>query len=69
MIDYAALDTAIGQNWYDLDPDLQSRVEADCPVEDHPWADATLRRFGGLVGGEIARNADVIDASPPELVR
>ncbi len=69
MIDYGALDSAIGQNWYDLDPDLQARVRADCPAEDFEWADGTLRRFGELVGGPIARNADIIDASPPQLVR
>ena len=69
MIDFAALDSAIGQNWYEVDPELQSRVRTDCPVEDLPWAETTLRRFGALVGGRIARNADVIDASPPQLVR
>ena len=69
MIDYAALDSAVGQNWYRLDPDLQARVRADCPAEDLAWADDTLDRFGALVGGRIARNADIIDANPPELAR
>ena len=69
MIDYAGLDSAIGQNWYDLDPDLQARVQVDCPPEDLDWASATLHDFGALVGGRIARNADVIDANPPQLVR
>jgi acyl-CoA dehydrogenase len=69
MIDYAELDRAVGQNWYDLDPDLQARVRLDCPAPDLSWAEATLRRFGSLVGGRIARNADIVDASPPQLVR
>jgi acyl-CoA dehydrogenase len=69
MIDYAAIDSAGGQNWYDLDPDLRRRVHADSPAEDLDWADDTLHRFGALVGGRIARNADVIDADPPRLVR
>src|SRR3954463_9372723 len=69
MIDYAAIDAAVGQNWYDLDPDLQAVVRRDCPPEDLAWADSTLRGFGGLVGGRVARNADIIDASPPQLVR
>lgn len=69
MIDYEALDAAIGQNWYDLDPDLTKRVKRDCPPDDFAWADAKLRAFGELVGGDIARNADIIDANPPELVR
>ena len=69
MIDYAALDAAIGQNWYELDPDLRRRVHDDVPAVDQPWADETLRGFGALVGDRIARNADIVDRSPPELVR
>lgn len=68
-IDYEALDGAVGENWYDLDPDLQARVRADSPPEDLDWAESTLRSFGELCGGDIARNADVIDAAPAELVR
>ena len=69
MIDYASLESTIGQNWYELDPDLQARVRADSPAEDADWADAKLRELGALVGGRIARNADVIDANPPQLQR
>lgn len=69
MIDYAALDSTVGQNWYDLDPDLQARVRADSPPEDLEWAESKLRSFGELCGGDIARNAEVIDAHPPQLVR
>ncbi|MCU1380602.1 MAG: acyl-CoA dehydrogenase domain protein [Acidimicrobiales bacterium] len=69
MIDYAGLDSAVGQNWYDLDPELRARIEADCPPEDLDWAHDTLHDFGALVGGRVARNADVIDANPPQLVR
>src|SRR3954468_16479567 len=69
MIDYAAFDGTIGLNWYEADPALQAHVARDCPPEDLEWADSTLRRFGGLVGGRIARNAGIIDASPPQLVR
>ena len=69
MIDYQALDGAVGHNWYDLDPMLVDRVKADCPSVSYPWVDAKLRHFGDLCGGDIARNADVIDANPPQLVR
>ena len=69
MIDYATLDSAIGHNWYDLDPDLQARVRRDCPPEDLEWADAKLREFGGLVGERVAPNSEVVDAHPPELRR
>src|SRR3954468_17254509 len=69
MIDYAAFDGTIGLNWYDLDPDLQARVHHDCPPEDLDWATTKLHDFGELVGGRIARNADIIDAAPPQLAR
>ena len=69
MLDYGSLDAAVGENWYDLDPDLRSRVQRDAPPEDQAWADGKLRQMGGLVGGPVARNADIIDAHPPELVR
>src|SRR2546430_14514384 len=69
MIDYSTLDSAIGHNWYDLDPDLQARVRRDCPPEDFEWADAELRECGGLVGERAGPNPEVVDAHPPELRR
>lgn len=69
MIDYSEFETAIGLNWYDVDPDLQDRVRRDCPAEDLEWATETLHDLGGLVGGLVARNADLSDANPPQLVR
>jgi acyl-CoA dehydrogenase len=69
MIDYATFESAIGLNWFEVDPDLQARVRRDCPPEDAAWAADTLHRFGELVGGRIARNSDIIDANPPQLVR
>jgi len=69
VIDWSAIDSVVGQNWYQLDPDLQARVRRDCPADDLDWAVATLGRFGGLIGDRVARAADVIDAHPPELVR
>lgn len=69
MIDYEKLDSAIGQNWYDLDPDLKARVRSASPPADFDWADDTLRAFGGLCGSDIASNADVIDADPAQLIR
>lgn len=68
-IDYAALDSAVGQNWYELDPMLGAEMQRSCPAEDLEWADKKLHEFGGLVGDRIARNAEVIDANPPQLVR
>jgi acyl-CoA dehydrogenase len=69
VIDYATLDGAVGHNWYDLDPELQRLVRGGCPPEDRAWADAKLTEIGALVGVRIARNADIVDANPPRLVR
>ena len=69
MIDYAPLDSAIGHDWYELDPDLQARVPRDCPPEDREWAEAKLHEFGTLIGTAVAPNAEIIDANPPQLVR
>jgi alkylation response protein AidB-like acyl-CoA dehydrogenase len=69
VIDYSTVDSTVGQNWYELDPDLQTRVEADCPPDDLDWARTKLHDFGALVGGRVARNADIIDVNPPALAR
>ena len=69
MIDYTTFDGAVGHNWYDLDPELQRLVRDGCPPEDREWAEAKLAELGALVGERIARNADIVDANPPRLVR
>jgi alkylation response protein AidB-like acyl-CoA dehydrogenase len=69
MIDYAAIESTIGHDWYELDPDLKARVARDAPPDDFEWADAKLHDFGTLVGTVVAPNAEIIDANPPELVR
>ncbi|MFN8037216.1 MAG: acyl-CoA dehydrogenase family protein [Acidimicrobiia bacterium] len=68
-IDYASIDSAVGENWYDLDPLLRDEIRRSCPADDLEWADKKLHDLGGLVGDRIARNAEVIDANPPQLVR
>ncbi len=68
MIAYEDFDSAIGLNWYEADPELRTRVEAGCPAEDREWSHEKLGKLGELIGGRIARNADVIDAHPPRLV-
>ena len=55
MIDYATLDSAIGHNWYDLDPDLQARVRRDCPPEDFEWA---AGRVPGVRAGRCVAFSD-----------
>jgi alkylation response protein AidB-like acyl-CoA dehydrogenase len=69
MIDYAALESSIGHDWYELDPDLQARVARDCPAEDRDYTEAKLHDFGTLIGTKVAANAEIIDANPPQLER
>lgn len=69
MIDYASLESAVGEDLYDLDPDLQAIVRRECAAEDLEWADRKLHEFGRLVGEVIAPNAEIIDRNPPRLVR
>ena len=69
VIDYAALDSALDQNWYELDPDLQAHVRRDTPPQDLAWATTKLQSIGALAGGTIARNAEIVDSNPPQLVR
>ena len=69
MIDYASLESAVGEDLYELDPDLQAHVRRDCAPEDFEWADRKLHEFGRLVGEVIAPNAEIIDRNPPRLVR
>jgi len=69
MIDYGALETTLGQDFYALDPDLQATVRRHTDPDDLAWADGKLHEFGQLVGDVLAPNADVIDRNPPQLVR
>ncbi|HMC42933.1 MAG TPA: acyl-CoA dehydrogenase family protein, partial [Acidimicrobiales bacterium] len=69
MIDYGALESSIGQDWYAIDPALQDRVRAGCGEEDLAWAEDKLHALGTLVGGQVARNAEISDANPPRLAR
>jgi acyl-CoA dehydrogenase len=68
VIDYGAFESAVGLNFYEVDPELKVRVERGCPPEDLDWARGKLSELGALIGDRIARNADVIDANPPVLV-
>ena len=68
-IDYSAFDSAIGLNWYLIDPNLRSLMDRYIGPEDRDWAEDVLVRWGGLCGGPIAGRAEVIDRNPPRLER
>ena len=66
-IDYAKLDSAVGLNWYETDPNLRELMDRYIPPEDREWAEQRLQRWGEICGGPIAANAEVIDRNPPRL--
>src|SRR3990172_3847014 len=66
-IDYAKLDSAIGLNWYELDPNLRSLMDQYLSPQAGGWAEERLQRWGEICGGPIAANAEVIDRNPPQL--
>ena len=68
-IDYSKLESAIGLNWYQVDPDLKALMDRYLPPEDRGWAEERLQRWGEICGGPIAANAEVSDRNPPQLER
>ena len=68
-IDYSKLESAIGLNWYELDPGLRALMDRHLSPEDRGWAEERLKRWGEICGGPIAANAEVMDRNPPQLER
>lgn len=66
-VDFGAIESAIGLNWYDADPNLQMLVERLCPAADRAFAEAKLRHMGGVIGGPVAARAEITDKNPPQL--
>ena len=68
-IDYSKLESAIGLNWYEMDPGLRALMDRHLSPEDRGWAEERLKRWGEICGGPIAANAEVMDRNPPQLER
>lgn len=68
-IDYAKLESAVGLNWYTLDPGLRALMDRYLSPQDRAWAEERLLHWGEICGGPIAANAEVVDRSPPQLER
>jgi len=66
-IDFEAVDSAIGLNWYDADPNLQQIVERLAHPDDRAFAIEQLRNMGGVIGGPVAARAEITDKHPPRL--
>lgn len=66
-IDFRAIESAIGLNWYDADPNLRQLVERLAAPEDRAFAEEHLRHMGGVIGGPVAARAEITDKHPPRL--
>jgi alkylation response protein AidB-like acyl-CoA dehydrogenase len=69
MIDYRDFESAIGLNWYDVDPNLQQIAHRLLEPVDLEWCEPELRKAGALVGSHIAPRAEITDKNPPQLVK
>jgi alkylation response protein AidB-like acyl-CoA dehydrogenase len=69
MIRYEDFDSAIGLNWYDIDPNLQQIVHRMLEPSDLEWCEPELRKIGALCGGPVAARAEITDKNPPALVK
>ncbi len=69
MIRYEDFETAIGFNWYEIDPNLQQLMQRLLDPADLQWCEPELRAVGALCGGPVAARAEVTDKHSPELVK
>ncbi len=69
MIAYEEFDSAIGLNWYEIDPNLQQILRRTLNPVDWEWCQPELIRVGALCGGPVAARAEITDKHPPELVK
>jgi acyl-CoA dehydrogenase len=68
-LDYSSFESAIGLNWYEVDPNLRFLADRLVTPEDRQWVEGHLQRMGALCGGPIAARAEVSDKHPPVLER
>jgi acyl-CoA dehydrogenase len=68
--DYVTHDQAVGLDWYAVDPNLRFLLDRHLPdPDDRAFAEEHVGRFGTLVGGDVARRAEITDKHGPELRR
>jgi len=68
-LDYSTFESAIGLNWYEVDPNLRFLADRLVAPEDRQWVEGRLQRMGALCGGPIAARAEISDKHPPVLER
>lgn len=69
MIRYEDFETAVGSNWYEIDPNLQQLMQRLLDPADLQWCEPELKAVGALCGGPVAARAEVTDKHSPELVK
>jgi len=57
-VDYEKLESAVGLNWYEVDPNLRALMGRYLSPQDRDWAEERLLRWGEICGGPIAANAE-----------
>src|SRR3954452_24812119 len=68
--DYATYDEAMGLDWHAVDPNLRFTLDRLLPDPgDRALAEELVAEYGPLVGGPIARRAEVTDKNGPVLQR
>ena len=68
--DYATYDEAIGLDWYEVDPNLRFTLDRLLPdAGERAFAEELVADYGPLVGGPIARRAEITDKNGPVLQR
>jgi acyl-CoA dehydrogenase len=68
--DYATYGEAIGLDWYEVDPNLRFTLDRLLPdAGERAFAEELVAEYGPLVGGPIARRAEITDKKGPVLER
>ncbi|MBI2168162.1 MAG: acyl-CoA dehydrogenase family protein [Actinobacteria bacterium] len=68
--DYSEYESAIGLDWYEVDPNLRFTLDRLLPdADDRAFAEELVSQYGDLVGKRIAPRAEVTDKHGPELRR
>src|SRR5437016_13996701 len=68
--DDATYDEAVGLDWYGVDPNLRFTLDRLLPdPADRALAEELVGEYGPLVGGPVARRAEVTDKHGPVLRR
>ncbi len=70
LADYSNYDSALGLDWYEIDPNLRLTLDRLLPAsDDRKFAEEHVSAYGPLVGRRIGPRAEVTDKHGPVLDR